>query len=518
MSDKIRQTLAKNPLPEPLGSIIYLGALILLRAAMQINLFRQGFISVSADEFSRGIRAAMWALEPRLDLFDGAQAAWLPFEKYVNGLFLNIWPDVFFAPRLTVFLGSCLTLVGLYLLVYYLFDSFAVAVLASLFVVFQPWFVWLSGTPMLEMYFLGFYMFGLYFLLIWLKEERRGFWFLAAWAMLIASGFHVQIWILMNLANLLTIGFLFQFARDKQYGRLGRLIAYYFLSNALIIVFGLIEYAETGRIFALFSKHTNYSRWYYDGYNVSVLEKLIYYPRIILEYTSPISWLLLAMGLIYLLTDRNRKWKLFPLALAILNLILSSVLNVLSGPASAAPGRYYLFYMLMLSPYIAYGAIRLLLWGWQRPRPVARYGLVTLAIGLFAYTLIWGGVRIKDYPQGMPADAVEAGQYLGQLLDQIPETEPKAFMVELKYWEFLAVQLTAGHFEDALFDREFIFLDRNTPSIFLEEPGDVYTALSSQNIHYVALRNPDLKDRALATGFLSPQQDIGRWTIYTFNP
>jgi len=514
----MKLTLAKKPLAEPLDSIIYLGILIVLRIVLQISLFRQGFLSVSADEFSRGIRAATWASAPRLDLFDGAQATWLPFEKYLNGLSLNIWPDVLITPRLTVFLGSCLVVVAFYGLIYYLFDSFSVAALATLFVVFQPWFVWLSGTPMLEMYFLGFYLLGLYFLLAWFKDQRRGFWFLASCAMLVASGFHVQVWILINLANLLTIGFLFQFIQDKQYGRLGRLIAYYFLSNALIIAFALIEYVKTGQIFALLSKHTSYSRWFYDGYDVSIFEKLAYYPRLIVENSSPISWLLVIVGLIFLWMDRDRKWKLFPLALAILNLVISSVLNVLSGPASAAPGRYSLFYTVMLSPYIAYGALRLIQWAGARPRPLVRYSLVTLAIGLFALTLFMGGLRIKDYPRSMPADAIETGQYLGQLLDQTAETESKVYMVELKYWEYLAVQLLAGNHEEILFDREANISDRNTPSIFLEESEDLYAALSSQNVRFVALRNPDLKNRALATGFLSPRQDIGRWTIYAFNP
>jgi len=221
-------TVSRLILPEPYRSIIYLGAIILFRVTVQAILYTRGFLSVSADEYARGISAAKWAVQPRFDMFDASPGAWLPFEKYLNGLVLSVWPDVILAPRVTVFLSSCVVIIALYLLVYYLFNSSAIAALATIFVVIQPWIVWLSGTPMLEMYYLAFYFAGLLFLLVWLKDNRRGFWIFAGFSFLIATGFHVQSWYLINLVNLLTIGFLIGFVRHKRYGRLRRLISYYF--------------------------------------------------------------------------------------------------------------------------------------------------------------------------------------------------------------------------------------------------------------------------------------------------
>lgn len=509
--------LSKPTIPEPLRSIIFLGALLLVRVVGQVLLYQRGFLRVSADEFARGIIAARWASQPRFDLLDGPPAAWLPFEKYVNGLLLTVWPDPVLAPRVTVFLSSCLVLIGLYVFVYYLFDSFTIAVLTSLFVVFQPWYVWLSGTPMLEMYYLAFYLAGLFFLVMWLKDNRRGFWILAGCSFLIASGFHVQSWILINLVNLLAVGFLFRFIRQKQYGRLSRLIGYYLLSNALIITFAIVEFAYTGEVFAFLASHTSYSRWFYGGYNIPVLEKLSYYPLLILRNVSPVIWALVIAAFIFLRSDKERGWKLFPLKLAILALVLFSVMNVLSGPPSAAPSRYSLFYILMLSPYIAYGTYQFFKWGQQRSFPTTRYSATVLAAALFIYGIGWGAVHTSNHPGG-PLGTVEAGRYLNELLNQTDPDEAKTYMVELEYWDFLAFQLTAGHYDAIVYDRVQDIRNRDTPSIFEKKPDDIYDILSVQNVRYVALRNPDLKAKVQQTNFLSAQQDIGNWTIYEFEP
>lgn len=512
----MRQTLARAASAEARRSVIYLGALVLLKIAIQTLLYRRGFISVSADEFSRGIRAAQWALQPRLDILE-MKEVWLPFEKYLNGLLLLVWPDVMLAPRATVFVASCLVLIGLFVLAYHLFGKFSVAALASLFVIFQPWYAWLSGTPMLEMYYLACFVGGLVFLVMWLKEECRGYWFWAGCCFMLASGFHVQSWIMINVVNLLTMVDLYRYVRQKQYGRVWRLLGFCFLGNALIIAFVIVGFTRTGYLFDFLAEHTSYSKWFYSGYNVSVLEKLLYYPKLVIQYSSGVFWVLVVVALAFLWRDQDRRWRFFPLAVAALVLIVSSVMNVLSAPPTAAPGRYSLFYMLMLSPYLAYGAYRLAKWGQRWSSRVVAYAPAILSAVLFLYGVWWGISRLPDFPRGMPLDAVETGCRLNEMLSQ---NTPAAttYMVELRYWDFLAINLTAGHYDAIVFDREYNIYDRNTPSIFDEEIADISAYMILHKVRYVALRDPDLKAKAQSTGFLSPQQDVGDWTIYEFKP
>lgn len=502
---------------EPIRTVTYLSSFILLKLVFQIVLFKRGFISVSADEFARGIRAARWASQPQLNILTDVKGTWLPFEKYLNGLLLLVWPDVILAPRVTVFIASCFVLIALFVLVYYLFDNFIIAALATTFVLFQPWYIWLSGTPMLEMYYLACFLGGLVFLVIWLREERRGYWFWAGFCFMSASGFHVQSWTFLNLVNLMTVPYLYGYARHKQWGRFWKLVGFYVLGNSLILVFALIEFFDTGELFAFLAKHTTYSRWYYGGYNVSVVEKLAYYPRLIAENSNDVVWLLLIVALVFLIWDKTNQWKLFPLVLAAAALVMNSVLNVFSGPPSAAPGRYSLWYGMMIAPYLGYGAYHLAIMGKKWGSGMVVYVPTVLAAGLFLTTVWWGAVRIPNFPRGMSQDAVETGYYLDERLNENAPDEAASFMVELQYWDYLAVQLTAGHYDAIVYDRESDLFNRNTPSIFSGNIENVCSSLMAQSIQYVALRDPNLKANAQLTGCLFPGQEIGAWTIYTFD-
>jgi hypothetical protein len=82
----------------------------------------------------------------------------------------------------------------------------------------------------------------------------------------------------------------------------------------------------------------------------------------------------------------------------------------------------------------------------------------------------------------------------------------------------LRVQLTAGHYENIVYDRVRDIRNRQNPSVFEEEPDDIYDILARQNVRYIALHDPDLKAKAQQADFLSIQREIGAWTIYEFEP
>ncbi len=508
------QSLAKFK-SEPWRSLAFLISLFFVRLGIQIVQYRRNFISVAADEFSRGIRAALWAENPRVDLIADLQATWLPFEKYLNGIALLVWPDVIVGPRLTVFIASCVVLLFLYLLVYYLFDSFAIAVASTIYVSLLPWYVWLSGTPMLEMYYFACFFAGLLFLIVWLREARSRYWLWAGLCFLLATGFHVQSWTFINLVNLLTLPSLYQFYRQKEYTKVRQLIAYYFIGNGLILIFAVGEFALTGEVFAFLQKHTSYSKWFYNGYNVSIDRKLLFYPRLILRHSSVVTWINLVVAFVFLARAKERRWLFFPLLLMVLALTLNSVMNVFSGPPSAAPARYSLFYVMVLSIYGVGGLYYLFQWGQRQAVQVVRWVAMLTAVFLFAYGLWWGMARIPNYPPGnMPIDTVDTGRALNLLLDENPGT----YMVELLYWDYLGVSLTAQHYDDRVFDREKDFLNRDIPSIFTQEVSeicDVLTAVS--NLQYVALKDDASNAQAQTITSLDIQQHIGSWTIYAVN-
>lgn len=496
--------------------IVYLTSLNLVRFVIQIYLYQQGFLSVSADEFARGIRAAQWAQTLDINILADVQGIWLPFEKYLNGLALLIWPDEILAPRATVFIASCLLVIVLFYLVRYLFASRTAAFASTLLIVLQPWFVWMSGTPMLEMYYFALFFAGLLLLIIWLKEQRRGYWFWAGICFFLSSGFHVQSWTLINLVNLLTLPILFKFLKKKEYVNVGRLVGFYFLSNGLIIAFSLIEYANTGQVFAFLDKHTSYSKWYYGGYNVPALQKFLYYPRLVVHNANITVWAGLLVGLAFGVRDKERRWGIFPLLLALSGLLLNSVMNIFSGPPSAAPDRYALFHLIIYLLYGGYGFASLLTLKLEVLPRVGQHAFRLVALLLFVYGAWWGLVRIPDYPKGMLPDTVAAGRAANRLLEE----NPGAYMIELHYWDFLGVELGAAHFDDLVYDRVRDIRNKELPSMFWQDTAVVCRALAElPNLRYVLLLDEGLKMRVAAEfSYLEVVQSEGRWTIYHMIP
>lgn len=501
-------------LSEPYFSAGFLACLIIFKAITQLYLYQQGFISVAADEFARGVMAWRWAQNPQLEILADLQNVWLPFEKYLNGLMFLLWPDPLLAPRLTVFVASCVLLVALTLLSYELFENGSIARLTAVLVVVQPWYVWLSGTPMLEMYYFAWFFLGVWLLLKGLKANRPLFWYTAGVCFFGAAGFHVQSWTFINLVNLLTLPYFFTQLRQKQFGRAGHLVAYYVLSNSFILLYAGLEWLYTGRVFAFLGHHTSYSLWFYGGYEVSVAEKLWYYPALVGQYTSTIVWIGLLMALVVLGQLSHKGWRFFPLGLALLALSLNSVLNVFSGPPSAAPGRYSLFYLLIFLLYAVYGFYHFLAWGWSNPNPFLRYVVSLGVMVLYGYGLWWGAGRIPQFQGSMPLDAVQVGETLHPLLEQTPGR----YMVELVYWDFLAVQLTSQQVDQMVYDREFDMRNRTIPSVLAQDPAGACQSLGAvPELKFVVVRDPLLKEKIGVISTLAWQADVGRWSIYNFS-
>jgi hypothetical protein len=452
-----------------------------------------------------------------LDIVSDVKGIWLPLEKYLNGSLLLLWPDAIWAPRATTFVASFVLLIVLFILVNHLFESYPTAVLATTFVAFQPWYVWLSGTPMLEMYYLLCFFSGLTLLVIWLRRAYRQYWFWAGCCFALASGFHVQSWTFINIVNLFTVPHLVQSIRLGDLKRAARLVGLYAISNSLIAFFSIVEFTSTGEVFAFLGRHTTYSIHFYGGYDVSLWEKFVFYPQLILDNLHVAAGILFLIAIIVLVRNRAGRWLFWPLSIGVLALVLNNIMNILSVPPTAAPGRYSLFYLILLSPYVAYGAVQLFITGRGRSSQAYRYILRILPITLFCYSIAWGIVRLQNFPQGMSLEAILTGERLKRLINQNAD---RSFhhMIELKYWDFLGVQLAAENYDSISFDRAYDPINRNSPSLFVRGNDDVYAALKSQNIQYIALYNPDLIAKAQQMTFLQSHSQVGNWVIYQFVP
>ncbi len=491
---------------------MFLAALFTTRLIFQIYLFRKGFLSVSADEFTRGIAAMKWAEAP---YWVFGKTGWLPFELYLNGSVLMFWDNVIWVPRATAFLASCWLLYFFFKLMDYLFSDYIVAVLSTLILACFPWYIWLSGTPMLDIYYMAFAISGLYFLCRWLKEQKSRSLIWSGLSFFISTGFHYQSWVVVNSILLLSVFFLFGYWKNREYGNIKKMILFYFLCNAYVIVMSAASYVQTGSIMTVFGSHSNYSKWFYNGYNVSVPEKFLYYPKLLLKSSNIYFKLLFLSSFYFLIKGKDRLWKSFSLAAGCIVLILYSLFNIYSVPATAAPGRFVLPFFTLLCPYVAFGFFGL----YNLMRSVVLksnifYQCFTgiIAACLFA-VLLWPGIAHSlQFPRGMSQDSVKAGEYLNELLDRPDFGEKDTYMIEVVYWEFLGINLTAKHYSQMIPDREINKSKRNLPSLFAEDILTLHQTLLRQNTKYIVLRSNASKSKASL--FATAEKDIGPWTIF----
>lgn len=485
-------------------------ALLCVKAILQLYLYSIGFLSVSADEYSRGIMAARWALDGTLSTRI-RMGDWLPFETYLNGLSLMVWDDIIWTPRITAFVFSCSLLVYFLKLVQYLFGRSAVTLLAGLFLVFNPWFIWLSGTPMLEIYYLAPFTAGLYYVTKWIHARRDRYLVIGGLLFLFSTGFHSQSWILVNVVNLCLCYFAWRLFRGREYGGLFKLIGFFMLGNLFIIIYIPSDYLATGQWLAMFHRHTLRTMEYYGGYEIGLFDKLAYYPKLVAT-SATLIWIFFPIGLYRLRGKSEKLIKLFPLAVGLGALLFYSAFNLLSVPASAAPGRYSLPFFILFVPYAALGIYSLIegsgfSTGIRIRRAVAAIVILCI-LGL-------GLLKALDFEEKSAKAAVSIGQYMRERLEKEGGAANGTVMVELSYWDFLYVKLAARHYDRVRYDREESDEFSGIPSALLSMDDDeILGYMKRGDTKLIAVKDDAIKKRLDSLPFMHKLMEPGVWALY----
>jgi len=175
---------------------ITFGLVIVGVLSAQAVVLSRGFVSVSADEFSRVLLASTWAESPYFIeryILD-ATNAWQPWHFYLLGLALKICGgDLFLTSRIATMVFSVIGLGMLYLLVRKLFGRWT-ALLSVLIVGWFRAFVNLSLTPMPDVIFVTFLISFLYFFFSWWEARADGYLVLAGLMVGLASGMRYDGW------------------------------------------------------------------------------------------------------------------------------------------------------------------------------------------------------------------------------------------------------------------------------------------------------------------------------------
>jgi hypothetical protein len=91
------------------------------------------------------------------------------------------------------------------------------------------------------------------------------------------------------------------------------------------------------------------------------------------------------------------------------------------------------------------------------------------------------------------AEGLAVGQQIRALWSEEPKGDRRPVIVELSYWQYLAVHVGANDLSAILYDRELDFARRQSPSLLTADVEAFRDCLSQYHVGYVVVKSPELR-------------------------
>ncbi len=343
----------------------FLLGIFALKALVCYLEWRNGFLEYDADGFTRSLHAWEWGQQPRFEV-----DAWLPLQFWLNGTLLQIWPDIFREPRLVNLLASLLTTVNFFFIGRFLFGRWAgygTALLAALF----PWEIWFGLSGMSESLTQMFLSFGLVFFCRWLRTQNsRDLWLTSlglfgatmlryeAWfysitysaIVIIVSSSKFQV---PSFTHRATLRAEFQNSKLKTQNSKLKTLAPLGLAFGFALVWVVASWVQKGSPIAFITLTSKINASLEEtNANVSLVGRLLFYPKIFFNLLPPLTLLAIAGSLLLLWRPIGRARVYLTLIWGEFALFIVSTLptnNIAPGSA-----RYPVSNLMFLLPVVVY--------------------------------------------------------------------------------------------------------------------------------------------------------------------
>jgi len=401
------------------------GALIFFSVLLQVLVLKSGFVSLSGDEFFRGLLSYAWYLHPYFTsdaIGEAPRAVWLPLHFWVVGAALHLYFDLWLTPILVSMFFSVLTLIMLYKLTVLLFSKEPVGSLAVLIAGLTPWYVWLSVTGMPNSLFHFFVIAGIYGALKWQESGDNLHLLASSCAFLLATMLRQEGWFFAFLLGGYLVFYLVRSRRKISSPRF--LIACALLSCSFIFVWIGYDAIRSGRFLHFVAAQREHVQTQ-SGEVEALPFRVLKYPFLLFVVSPWITTLAVCMGVKQGFWNRRRA-KAYLSQAASLGLYLYFVLGellfliamaVAGAQVNASPQRYVVLNVLLLIPLVTAWLFPVLSGG-PEASGVRRFSGIRLgALALFGLVL---GVQVKasfSYPTYF-ANTLEVGRFLRSLWEK----------------------------------------------------------------------------------------------------
>jgi len=121
---------------------------------------------------------------------------------------------------------------------------------------------------------------------------------------------------------------------------------------------------------------------------------------------------------------------------------------------------------------------------------MVKFGLF-LFLGLVAFSQISAAFRFTNDPS---AEGLAVGLAIREQRTIDPEISDRPVIIELSYWQYLAIEVGANDIEGVVYDREIDTESRKSQSLLLTDDRLFQSCLKSYNVSYIIIRERNLRD------------------------
>lgn len=482
----------------------YLALLILIRLILHALLYLQGFESLTADEFGRTVLAARWAQHP-YNLLSGP---WLPFPIYIHGLALMFVWELLWVPRVLTIITGILLIVVLYYLNIALFEDPKIGWIGAFLLTFNPVHIWLSSTPLTEGSYTLLVFCFLYSSILYLKTENKKYLYLSVLWLTIANGFRLEAWIMSTIFTLLMGIRITKNFRGKKPFDIFKDFSVISIPWIFPLIWIAANYINTHDPLATFNLIRSYKRAWYFGEG-----GLKQYLNAFLT-NDPFITILFPIGAILGFNwCKNRKVFSWYLIFAFFPLITFMLMH----GGQVEPWGNIIRYLAPFA-FILYPLLSILLYKVAViiSNRLTRHFLspITTAIVLLALIAIVQLNTTFHFVKDPVSDGLKVGLKIRHLRKQSGELDNRPVMIELSYWQYLAVQIGANDINGILYDRVLDYEHRQTQSLISSDPEAFWGCIAQYQIGYLVIKSPELIETVERKFHLSPSETINKYAFY----
>lgn len=481
---------------------VSLALLITARLGAHVWLYRAGFAALTADEFGRMVSAARWARDPYLVM----SGPWLPFHTYFYGSLLKLhWELLHFPRAVTIILGVA-SIILMYHLATLLFNSRTIGLVSATLLAVNPVHLWLSATPLTEISHIVLVLAALVSFVLYLRHARSRYLYLSAACLLIGNSLRFEAWMISLVFSTSLVSLAaFRSLRQRDRVRMPRTLVLAAAIPWLFPAFWLVaSYLSTGDPFSSlgdirawkqtwYGGERDYGRYLQTFWRIDPLLTLLFVPSIA---STTLRVRSVAIG-----------WFVVVVTIPI------TIWASLHGGQIEPPGNYLRYlapFVFMIYPLVAYTIFNLI--NAVTPSRRGRNILSLVIVGVMAAVQLGSAFRFTNDPAAV---GVPVGAQL-QARRQAEGTARSA-LIELAYWDYLAIHVGASDLATILYDRPLDIAERKTISYLLTHPAAMPACLATHNIGYIAVKSPELHAAVARLGGTSAEQ-VGAYTIYAVPP